>query len=343
MKNLAAVVVTAKTPLEVQEVEMYEPGPKELLVKNELIALNPVEAKVAKIDMFKSQYPLIIGGSFGGTVVAVGADVLDYKVGDKVATFSDPFTNNKYSAYQRYALIPTEVATKILDEKDFATIISLVGNLPTVVGLLGAYLGLKRPYLQNTASLPTAKKILIYGGTSSIGSLSVQYLSQAGYQVVTTTDTDHQDFVSKLGAQKIVNHTQDPDTVIKQLVEQGPYDIIVDIISVDETIYITSGVVKAQGGGIFYATLPPFGPEKYLADGVERKFESYPLFLDEERNSELKRWAFHTYLPQDVANGKILPLKLKKLPGGLRAMNETLDILNKGVPCTKLLVDPWEE
>jgi NADPH:quinone reductase-like Zn-dependent oxidoreductase len=43
MANRAAVISAAKVPLEVQEVETYKPGPHEVLVKNEIIAFNPIE------------------------------------------------------------------------------------------------------------------------------------------------------------------------------------------------------------------------------------------------------------------------------------------------------------
>jgi NADPH:quinone reductase-like Zn-dependent oxidoreductase len=43
---LAAITPGTKKPLEVHEVDTYKPGPHELLVKNEVIAFNPMEFKV---------------------------------------------------------------------------------------------------------------------------------------------------------------------------------------------------------------------------------------------------------------------------------------------------------
>jgi NADPH:quinone reductase-like Zn-dependent oxidoreductase len=85
MTHLAAVLTATKTPLELQEVEIYKPGPHELLVKNEIIATNPVEFQIAKLDVFPTQYPAIIGLSNSRTVETLGPEVTRFKVGDIVA------------------------------------------------------------------------------------------------------------------------------------------------------------------------------------------------------------------------------------------------------------------
>jgi hypothetical protein len=52
MPHLAAIILGAKAPLEVQEVQTPRPGPGELLIKNELVGLQPIDAKFAKAAMF---------------------------------------------------------------------------------------------------------------------------------------------------------------------------------------------------------------------------------------------------------------------------------------------------
>lgn len=340
MSNLAAVLVAAKTPLEVQEVELYEPGPHELLVKNEVIAFAPVEWKMAKLALFPLQYPAIIGLSLGGTVESVGSQVTTYKVGDKVAIMTHGPSGNQYGAYQRYVVARTENASKVPDGVDVAISASLIGNLSTVVSIFTGSAGLEKPSLDGSAS-PKGKKILIYGGSSSFGSLAVQYVTQAGYPVVTTTSPKHKELVSRLGAVKVIDHTQEQSAVIKELVAQGPYDLIVDAISLPNTIPITAAVVAAQGGGALYALQPAFGPET-LPEGVSRKFESWPDLLAEPKHAGLVEWAYTTYLEQGVASKKIIPLPNEKVSGGLHGVNDALDKIQKGVSGVKLIVDPWE-
>ncbi|KAH8588911.1 alcohol dehydrogenase GroES-like domain-containing protein [Bisporella sp. PMI_857] len=341
MANRATVISAAKAPLEVQEVETYKPGPHELLVKNEVIAFQPVEFKIAKHAIVPIQYPAILGSSFGGTVEAVGSQVTSFKVGDKVAA-SKKFdaVGNKYGAYQRYVIVGDETASKIPEGIDVSISVSLTGNLSTVVGLFSGRAGLDKPSFDGSA-LAKGKKVLIYGGSSSFGSLSVQYVTQAGYTVVTTTSPKHKDLVSKLGAVKVVDHTQEQDALIQALIADGPYDLVVDSISLPNTVAVNAAVLAAQGGGKIYTLLPVFGPET-LPDGVTREFAPWSSVLGEDKNAGLLAWAFATYLPQGVASGKIIPLPTEKVGGGLKGVNDALDRLQKGVSGVKLIADPWE-
>lgn len=341
MANLAAVISAAKAPVEVQEVETYKPGPHELLVKNEVIAFNPIESKIAKLAVFPIQYPAIIGSSFGGIVEAVGPQVTSFKVGDKVAVGKKFGTvGNQYSAYQRYVVAEDETASKIPEGIDVTIPASLTGHLSTVVGLFNGSARLDKPSLDGSTSAK-GKKVLVYGGTSSFGSFSVQYVTQAGYTVVTTTSPKHRDFASKLGAVKVIDHTQEQSTLVEALVAEGPYDLVVDSISLPNTVVVNAAVVAAQGGGKLYTLLPAFGPET-LPEGVTREYAAWSTVLNEEKNAGLLSWAFTTYLPQSLAGGKIIPLPTEKVSGGLKGVNNALDRLLKGVSGVKLVVDPWE-
>ncbi|KAH7314276.1 chaperonin 10-like protein [Rhexocercosporidium sp. MPI-PUGE-AT-0058] len=340
MSNLAAIVPSAKSLLVVQEVELYTPGPHELLIKSEVIAFNPIEYKIAKLAIFPLQYPAILGSSFGGTVEAVGSEVKNFNVGDKVAAVKKfGSLGNQYGAFQRYVLVHETTTSKLAPGVDVEIAASLTGNLPTIVGLFTGRAGLDRPSLDGKSN-PKGKKVLIYGGSSSVGALGVQYVAQAGYTVVTTTSPRNNAFVSKLGAVKIIDHTQNNDSVIKALVGEGPYDLIVDTISTPDTLAITGSVVAAQGGGKLYALQPASGPET-LPEGVSRVFESWSTTLLEEENKGLLEWAFDTYLPQSLASERIVPLPVEKVDGGLGSINGVLDRMQKGVSGVKLILDPW--
>jgi NADPH:quinone reductase-like Zn-dependent oxidoreductase len=341
MTNLAAIIPAAKAPLEVQEVETYKPGPHELLVKNEVIAYNPIEFKIAKLAIFPIQYPAILGSSFGGIIEAVGLQVTNFKVGDKVAAAkSGKSVGNQYGSYQRYVLLNDETASKVPEGIDIAIQASFTGNLSTVVAIFTGRAGLEKPSFDGSAS-NKRKKVLIYGGSSNVGTISVQYVAQAGYSVVTTSSPKNQDFVSKLGAAKVIDHTQGQEALTNALVAEGPYDLVVDSISLPNTTAVTGAVVAAQGGGKLYALLPAFGPEN-LPEGVTREFASWGSVLDEEKNAGLRAWAFNTYLPQGLASGKLIAQPIEKVGGGLKTVNDVLDKLQNGVSGVKLVSDPWE-
>ncbi|CAJ0543011.1 Ff.00g003650.m01.CDS01 [Fusarium sp. VM40] len=339
MPHLAAQVPAAKAPLQVREIETPQPGPHELLVKNQIIALQPVDAKIAKVAMLPIPYPAVLGSSFAGTVEQIGDEVTGFQVGDRVIGMKTAgAADNKYSAYQEYSISTENTTTKVSDDETLDLAVRLVGNLPTLPAIFNYSLKLERPVLGEEPK-PQGKRIFVYGGTSSIGSLAVQYLIQAGYEVVTTFSPKHKDFVSRLGAIKIVDHTQDSEALVKELTAAGPYDIVFDTISTGDTVKLNAEVVAAQGGDSVYALQPPFGPET-LPAGITRKFEGWSLLLGKEENEELLKWTFQTYFTQALAKNKLISVPARKIPGGLSGLNDGLDLLfSKSVSSEKVIVD----
>ncbi|KAG4420505.1 hypothetical protein IFR04_006325 [Cadophora malorum] len=342
MANLAAVISAPKAPLEIHEVELYAPSPNEILVKNEVIAFNLVESKIAKLGVIPIDYPAILGSAFGGTIEVVGSSVTKFQIGDRIVV-SKAFgvKGNQYGAFQRYVVVGDIMVSKIPNGMDLAVPASLMMNLTSVVGLFSGRVGLEKPILNGFKLAKKSVKVLVYGGSSSFGGLSVQYLSQAGYTVTTTSSPKHHEFFSKLGGANVLDHTIEPDDLMKKLVADGPYDIVVDTISLPNTIAITANVLVAQGGGRLYATQPAFGPET-LPDGVTRVFEPWPDSLYEEKNRELQQWVIEKYIPHGLSAGIITPLPIEKVPGGLKGINEALDKNLRGSSGIRLVADPWE-
>ncbi|KEZ45393.1 hypothetical protein SAPIO_CDS2229 [Scedosporium apiospermum] len=181
MSHFAAIIPAGKALLEIQEVKTPQPGPDELLVKNEIIALIPIDAKLAKFGVFPIPYPAILGTSFGGTVISVGSAVTNFQVGDKVAAAKTAgATGDKYGAFQTRVIAREVTTSKLPQNVNLGGPVGLIGNLSTVVGLFNVGAGLERPETNGPASAK-GKKILVYSSTSSFGSLAVQYLRQAGF------------------------------------------------------------------------------------------------------------------------------------------------------------------
>jgi NADPH:quinone reductase-like Zn-dependent oxidoreductase len=343
MANQAAIVPSAKAPLEVKSIEKYTPGEGEILVKNEVISFNPVEAKIARLGLLPVIYPFIPGLSYGGTVEAVGQGVTELQAGDKVTVRrSFAASGNQYGSFQKFVLARSDTTSKLPNGVDLTVAASLIGNLTTTIGLFNVRAGLERPTLAD--SVPSKnRRILIYGGSSSVGSLSIQWVAQAGYQVVTTSSPRNKDFVSKLGAVAVIDHTQPQDALVRELVAQGPYDLVADMISSPPTIAVNAAVLEAQGGGDILATLPNFAPET-LPEGVKRVFGSWPDIIATEDTTGVEEWAYRTYFPQSLAKGKLIPQPSKKINGGLGdGVNKALDLMITGdYSGVKLIADPWE-
>ncbi|KLU93158.1 hypothetical protein MAPG_12096 [Magnaporthiopsis poae ATCC 64411] len=86
--NIAAVVPAAGADFVIEEQPMPVPGPGEILIRNRAIALNPIDWK-RRDRNFWITYPAILGLDAAGEVAALGPDVKDFKVGDRVASMLD--------------------------------------------------------------------------------------------------------------------------------------------------------------------------------------------------------------------------------------------------------------
>ena len=69
----------------VGHVEVYKPGPGEVLIKIQAAALNPIDWKLQKLDIFGSLPDrAIIGEDISGDIVEVGEGVTKFNKGDRV-------------------------------------------------------------------------------------------------------------------------------------------------------------------------------------------------------------------------------------------------------------------
>lgn len=341
MDNLAAVIPAAKARLEVQSVENYVPGLNQLLIKNTCIAFNPLEWKIAKLGFFPIPYPSIIGFSYGGQVEAIGDNVSGFSIGDYVVVSRKASDNdNKFGGYQKFAIASADAAIKLLRGEDLKNAASSYTNFRAVVAITNIVLGLDRPSLDGPKP-KNGKKVLVYGGSSSVGSLAIQLTSQAGYTVLTTSSPRNLAFVSKLGAEKVVDHTTSGKEVIASLVAEGPFDFVLDAISLPSTVSVVVSVLEAQKGGSF-VTMMPGAEDEVLPSGVTRLYDAFPFLLEREENKEAQQWVAD-YFPNALSRGLIQPVAVEKVKGGLKGVNDALDRLERGVSAAKLVANPWED
>src|SRR5688572_7134602 len=76
----------------------------EALVKIRAAGVNPVDWKIREgylKEVYRASFPLTLGQDFAGDVIEAGADVRDFKPGDKVFGFAA-------GAYAEYATIPAK-------------------------------------------------------------------------------------------------------------------------------------------------------------------------------------------------------------------------------------------
>ncbi|KAH6999234.1 putative zinc-binding oxidoreductase ToxD [Ilyonectria sp. MPI-CAGE-AT-0026] len=169
--------------------------PDRILVKNKAFALNPVDWK------FIDAVPYIgttVGCDYAGVVEAVGEDLkVQFKKGDRIAGMVHGINPHELEsgAFAEYVLVKSGCQLRIPDNLSFEEASSLgIGIITSGQGLYES-LGLPWPE-QPKERFP----VLIYGGSTATGTISIQLAKLSGLEVITTCSPRNFDLVRGLGA-----------------------------------------------------------------------------------------------------------------------------------------------
>jgi len=333
--NFAAVLPVAQGTITVGPVDYPTLPPGGVILRNTVVAFNPVDWKIARGGNRPIEYPAILGYSYGGVVEAVDEAVSRVKKGDYVFT-----QNPKAGGFQRFSAADAKFVGKV-DEKSVDDAAAVVLNVRTIIGA-AVEAGLDRPKDTKTANPSNGKKALVYGGSSSLGALAIQYLVQGGYTVISTSSPANHALVSGFKAAAVVDHTQAADAVIAALKQHGPYDFAFDAISTPPATAINAAVLGAQSGDIVLYSVGPPPADVEIPKNVTRVVKAWPGALAASDPS-FDEWVFVKYIPEAVAAGTLKSVPLELVHGGLGAVDEALRKLEKGVSAQKLILYPWED
>lgn len=229
-QNQAAWLNTKGARVKVGPADMAKPGADELLVENHAVAINPVDYKQQDVGIFIQSYPTILGCDVSGTVVEVGSNVSGFKQGDRVLAHCIGIMTGTAAgmAFQKYSVVPVELASVIPEEMSFESAAVIPLGLSTAAAGLYEKQNLGLP-LPSASPKDTGKVILIWGGSSSVGSSAIQLAVASGLSVVTTASKHNFEYCKKLGATKVFDHSS--ASVVGDLVEElskgefaGAYD-----------------------------------------------------------------------------------------------------------------------
>ena len=84
--------------LELKEIKLDDPNSGEVLIKNKAIGLNYIDT-YHRSGLYPVELPSNIGIEGAGIIEKIGADVKNFKVGDKVAYASMPLGSYAHKKY----------------------------------------------------------------------------------------------------------------------------------------------------------------------------------------------------------------------------------------------------
>lgn len=246
---MRAVVYDRYGPAEVLRLEDVEkPVPKEdeVLVKVHATTVNRLDVHTREanrsggrlvsflsrlVSGVRAPRQRILGSEFAGEIVAVGAAVREFAIGDRI--FGT--TGLGFGAHAEFARVRESWrVARVPDGMSYEEAAAITD------GFLNALTGLKQ------AGLGPGKSILVYGASGSIGTAGVQLARYYGADITAVCSTKNVELVRSLGADSVIDYTKEDFT------KNGKtYDVIFDAVG-KHSFRLSKGSLKP--GGLFLAT-----------------------------------------------------------------------------------------
>ena len=150
----------------------------------------------------------ILGADGSGTIAAVAADVEDFKVGDRVYSYS--YGNPSGGFHAEYVSVPADRVGHVPPHLDM----KIAGGMPCVA--LTAQTGL------DVLKVKSGQTLSVFGASGGVGSLAVWLAAGRGATVVGAARSDAQDYVRSLGAAHAVDpNSSERNTFLKRFAPDG--------------------------------------------------------------------------------------------------------------------------
>lgn len=225
--------------LELKEVEEPNPGPRQLKVKVSAASVNPVDWKIRRGEMramMPLHLPVILGRDVAGEVVAIGSEVTEFKVGDRVLGLVE-------HGYAEVVVASVDAFAKVPEEVE----LSQAAALP-LVGLTGLQL------IEEAVQVRAGERVLVTGAVGSVGRVAVFAAKRRGAQIVAGVRGRQREEAEQLDVDEIVA-LDDPEDIERL----KPVDAIADTIN-GKAMAALLDRDKVRAGGVIGTVLsPPLG------------------------------------------------------------------------------------
>jgi NADPH:quinone reductase-like Zn-dependent oxidoreductase len=368
--NTAAWIKAKKARLDVGPAPYTAPGDDQIVIRNHAVTINPVDwiIQVAGNLAYRwLTYPTVLGSDVAGEVVEVGKAVTRFRVGDRVlghAVGSDKDSNRAAEGgFQLYTVVLERLAAPIPDTMAFedAAVLPL-GVSTAACGLFQKdQLGLRYPTANAT---PTGETLLVWGGSTSVGSNAIQLAAAAGYEVITTSSPRNFEYVKSLGASQVFDYNS--PGVVADIIAAFEGRTLAGAIAFGTTSAPACvRIVGACRKGNKFVSIgsPPVSFES-LGDEGRGRFElarlalrfvtsNVALQVSARRRGVRSKYIFGTtlkanevsaaiyrdFLPDALAEGRYLAAPKPSVVGhGVGDFQQAMDIQLKGVSASKVVV-----
>jgi threonine dehydrogenase-like Zn-dependent dehydrogenase len=358
--NQALWLPAQKIAPKVAEVPLPEAGPGQIVVRSAAFSVNPIDwilQSVGGLIFPWLKYPLVLGWDVAGEVVATGRGVTRFRVGDRVfglAVGQDKSVNDPAeSAFQNHVVLRDHMVEQ-------GAVLPLALSTAACGLFQTDKLALVRP---EASPRPTGKTVLVWGGSTSVGSNAIQLAVAAGYDVFTTASPRNHDYVRQLGASQAFDYRS--PTVVPDIVRALQGREFAGALAIGTGSAIPCVEISGASDGNKFVALatPPVSFEDAPTSGSNRLWlvrkltrlilGNIRLVLRASRsgvrfkfingstllNDGVGRMIYVDFLPEALASGRYRAVPEPLVSGkGLSALPEAMAKHKNGISAKKIVV-----
>ncbi|MFD4433998.1 quinone oxidoreductase family protein [Nocardia sp. NPDC058497] len=231
-------------------VEVADPqiGPGQLLVDTQGVGVNYIDIYF-RTGQYPQATPYIPGSEGTGIVAAVGAEVTEFAVGDRVAWAAAP------GSYADKVAVDAALAVKVPDAVE------------PIVAAAALLQGMTAHYLVESVFRPEpGDPVLIHAGAGGVGLLLTQMAAAKGARVITTVSTDDKEKLSRqAGAREVLRYSDDLAAQVRELTDGAGVAAVYDGVGAS-TFEASLASLRVRGTlalfGAASGAVPPFDPQR---------------------------------------------------------------------------------
>ena len=344
-----------------------QPGPNDIAVRARAVAINPVDRFIGPLGGLAFswlKYPIVLGTDVAGEVVAVGSDVTRFRVGDRVLGHAASIQKGHGAAegaFQERVILQAHMSAPIPETLSFEAASVLPLGLSTAACALFQkdLLALRHP---PHPPVSPATTLLVWGGSTSVGSNAIQLAVAAGYDVVATASPRNFAYVTRLGARLAFDYnspTAVPDIIAALrgrtlagalAIGLGSTSACLDILGActgNRFVAVASPPVSFEpliAGGSKLVHMPPIlarmaATTAWLALKARRHHARTKFFTGGQlMDNEVGPLIYADFLPRALAVGSFVASPEPLLVGeGLAAIPAAIARLGQGVSARKIV------
>ncbi|MCP5073533.1 MAG: alcohol dehydrogenase catalytic domain-containing protein [Rhodobacteraceae bacterium] len=261
---LAARLVEPGKPLRIDEVSIPEPAPDEVLVKVSACGLCGTDIHLAVDgDIPVAHTPITLGHEGAGEVAAVGADVKDFKKGDRVALFPSAVCGQcRFCRVGRESMCEASKVYGMARDGSLAhyiaaparAAVAIPDGIPFDVAAIVTD-GVSTPFhaLRSRGNLRAGEAVAVVGcGGLGTHAIILARLMGAGFIVAIDTNDAARDRALNLGADMAIDPREgDPAKLMRTRLGRRGVDLALEFVGHQETAELTMRLLDRGGRAVF--------------------------------------------------------------------------------------------